>query len=433
MKRVAICTLGCKTNQFESAAMIEQLKAAGYLVVPFTEPSDIYIVNSCTVTARTDAETRRLIRRARRLNPEARIVATGCYAQVSPGELEKMPELDSVLGNQEKQHISALLESTDHCVSDISTISQAEPLKLTSFAEHTRAFLQIQNGCNSFCAYCIVPYARGRSRSVHPDDILRGVRDLTDNGFKEIVLTGIHLGAYGLDLMPSISLTSLVRKIDKAAIVPRLRIGSIEPNEVSDELLQLMSSSQSICPHLHLPLQSGSNSVLSRMGRPYTSDIFRDLTARISAAMPDVFIGADVIAGFPGESETEFEETAQLCESLPFSDLHVFPYSKRPGTRAAGMEGHVPAQIVTERAARLRGIATLKKAAFLERFTGRELDILVQGHNEKTGRCRGLSRNYIATSFPGEKSSVNEEVAVLIRSCSGDVCAGDQSSAFRAS
>ena len=433
MKRVAISTLGCKTNQFESAAMIEQLKAAGYLVVPFTEPSDIYIVNSCTVTARTDAETRRLIRRARRLNPGARIVATGCYAQVSPGELEKMPELDSVLGNQEKQHISALLESTDHSVSDISTISQAEPLKLTSFAEHTRAFLQIQNGCNSFCAYCIVPYARGRSRSVHPDDILRGVRDLTDNGFKEVVLTGIHLGAYGLDLTPAMSLTSLVREIDKAALVPRLRIGSIEPNEVSDELLQLMSTSQSICPHLHLPLQSGSNSVLNRMGRPYSSDVFRDLTTRISAAMPDAFIGADVIAGFPGETEKEFEETARLCESLPFSDLHVFPYSKRPGTRAAGMADHVPAQIVTERAARLRGIATLKKAAFLERFTGRELDILVQGYNEKTGQCRGLSRNYIAASFPGEKSSVNEEVAVLIRSCNGDVCAGESNSTLRAS
>ncbi|MDD2582188.1 MAG: tRNA (N(6)-L-threonylcarbamoyladenosine(37)-C(2))-methylthiotransferase MtaB [Desulfuromonadaceae bacterium] len=424
MKRVAISTLGCKTNQFESAAMIEQLKAAGYLVVPFTEPSDIYIVNSCTVTARTDAETRRLIRRARRLNPEARIVATGCYAQVSPGELEMMPELDSVLGNQEKQNISILLESTDHSVSDIAAISQADPLKLTSFAEHTRAFLQIQNGCNSFCAYCIVPYARGRSRSVSPNDILRGVRDLAANGFKEIVLTGIHLGAYGLDLSPPISLTALVREIDTEFIMPRLRIGSIEPNEVSEELLKLMATSQNICPHLHLPLQSGSDAVLSRMGRPYTSAAFRNLTARISAAMPDAFIGADVIAGFPGETEAEFEETARLCEELPFSDLHVFPYSTRPGTRAAGMPGHVPAHVVTGRAARLRGIAKLKKAAFLERFVGRELDILVQGYDEATGSCRGLSRNYINASFPGKKSHVNEEVAVCVTGNNGDVCTG---------
>ena len=424
MKRVAISTLGCKTNQFESAAMIEQLTAAGYLVVPFTEPSDIYIVNSCTVTARTDAETRRLIRRARRLNPASRIVATGCYAQVAPGELEKMPELDCVLGNQEKQNISDLLESAHHSVSDITAISVAEPLKLTSFAEHTRAFLQIQNGCNSFCAYCIVPYARGRSRSVRTADILQGVRDLAANGFKEVVLTGIHLGAYGLDLPSPTSLTALVQKIEADSIVPRLRIGSIEPNEVSEELLTLMSTSKIICPHLHLPLQSGSDSVLKRMGRPYTAALFRDLVVRISTAIPDAFIGADVIAGFPGETEDEFEETVQLCEELPFSDLHVFPYSSRPGTRASGMPGHLPAHIVTERAARLRGIAKRKKAEFLGRFVGKEIEVLVQGYNDKSDVCRGLSRNYIPASFPGGKSRVNEEVSVMITGCNGDVCTG---------
>ena len=424
MKRVAISTLGCKTNQFESAAMIEQLKAAGYLVVPFTEQSDIYIINSCTVTARTDAETRRLIRRARRLNPSSRIVATGCYAQVAPGELEKMPELDCVLGNQEKQNISALLESTEHSVSDIGAISRAEPLKLTSFAEHTRAFLQIQNGCNSFCSYCIVPYARGRSRSVRPDDILQGMRDLAANGFKEIVLTGIHLGAYGLDLPLPTTLTALVSKIDAGFIVPRLRIGSVEPNEVSEELLSLMAQSKSICPHLHLPLQSGSDSVLNRMGRPYTAELFRNLMARISEAMPDAFIGADVIAGFPGETEAEFDETVQLLEELPFSDLHVFPYSSRPGTRAAGMPEHVPDRIVTKRAARLRSIAKLKKTVFLERFVGKELDLLVHGYNDKSGICRGLSRNYISASFPGEKSLVKEEVSILINRCNEGVCSG---------
>ncbi len=424
MKRVAISTLGCKTNQFESAAMIEQLKAAGYLVVPFTEPSDIYIVNSCTVTARTDAETRRLIRRARRLNPDSRIIATGCYAQVARGELEKMPELDCVLGNQEKQNISNLLESAEHSVSDINAISKAEPLKLTSFAEHTRAFLQIQNGCNSFCAYCIVPYARGRSRSVKTDDILQGVRDLAANDFKEVVLTGIHLGAYGLDLTTPTSLTSLVREIEAECIVPRLRIGSVEPNEVDEELLKLMSTSKSICPHLHLPLQSGSDSVLKRMGRPYTSAFFRILMGQITAAMPDAFIGADVIAGFPAETEEEFEDTIQLLEELPFSDLHVFPYSSRPGTKAAGMPGHVPARIVTERAARLREIAKMKKNMFLERFIGKELKVLVQAYNDKTGSCRGLTRNYISVSFPGEKSLTNKEVTVLVTDSNGEDCSG---------
>ena len=425
MKRVAICTLGCKTNQFESAAMIEQLKAAGYLIVPFTEPSDIYIINSCTVTARTDAETRRLIRRARRLNPNSRIIATGCYAQVAPGELEKMPELDCVLGNQEKLKISDFMESTEYSVSDITVTSQAEPLKLTTFAEHTRAFLQIQNGCNSFCSYCIVPYARGRSRSVRPDDVLQGVRDLAANGFKEVVLTGIHLGAYGLDLPSPTSLTALVGQIDAESIVPRLRIGSIEPNEVSEGLLSLMTGSSSICPHLHLPLQSGSDSVLGRMGRPYTSGFFRDLMSRFSEAMPDAFIGADVIAGFPGETEAEFDETVQLLEDLPFSDLHVFPYSSRPGTRAAGMPGHLLPRIVTERAARLRNIAGRKKRTFLERFIGREQDVLVQGFDSNTALCRGLSRNYVTVACPGEKTFVNSEIIVKILQSDGATCSGE--------
>jgi threonylcarbamoyladenosine tRNA methylthiotransferase MtaB len=424
MKRVAISTLGCKTNQFESAAMTEQLKSAGYRIVPFTEPSDFYIINSCTVTARTDAETRRLIRRVRRLNPKSRIIATGCYAQVAPGELENMPEIDCVLGNQEKLSISSLLNATGCSVSDISHIVTAEPLSLTSFAEHTRAFLQIQNGCNSFCSYCIVPYARGRSRSVATDDILQGMRDLVANGFKEVVLTGIHLGAYGLDLATQTNLTALVGQIDNEHIVPRLRIGSVEPNEVSDELLSLMATSGSICHHLHLPLQSGSDAVLNRMGRAYTSGFFRELVMLISANMPDAFIGADVIAGFPAETEAEFAETIRLLEDLPFSDLHVFPYSRRPGTRAADMPGHLPDRIVTERAARLRAIAARKKAAFLGRFVGKELDILVQGFNEKTGVCRGLSRNYINISFPGTKEMVNEKVSIFVESCDSEVCSG---------
>jgi threonylcarbamoyladenosine tRNA methylthiotransferase MtaB len=425
MKRVAISTLGCKTNQFESAAMVEQLKAAGYVVVPFSEPSDFYIINSCTVTARTDAETRRLIRRARRLNPGSRIIATGCYAQVAPGELEKMPELDCVLGNQEKQNITTLLESSKHSVSNIAAINQAEPLKLTSFAEHTRAFLQVQNGCNSFCSYCIVPYARGRSRSVSPADILLGIRDLAANGFKEIVLTGIHLGAYGLDLPSPTSLTALIRMIDGELIVPRLRIGSVEPNELSDGLLALMAQSPNICPHLHLPLQSGSDSVLQRMGRGYSSTLFRDLVVKISSIMPDAFIGADVIAGFPGETDAEFAETVQLLEELNFSDLHVFPYSSRPGTRAAGMPGHLPAHIVTERAARLREIAELKKRSFLDRFIGHEQKILVQKFDRKTGTCRGLSRNYLVVSFPGEEIFVNREITVKILHSNGTVCSGE--------
>lgn len=424
MKKVAITTLGCKTNQFESAAMIEQLRGAGYQVVPFGDFSDIYIINSCTVTARTDSETRRLIRRARRMNPQARIVATGCYAQVAPGDLEKMPELDGVLGNLEKLDIAALLETADHHVSDISITKEGETLKLTSFAEHTRAFLQIQTGCNSFCTYCIVPFARGRSRSVTLEDALEGVRNLSANGFREIVLTGIHLGAYGLDLNPSLSLTGLVRQIDRDKLVERLRIGSVEPNEVTDELLKLMSESEIICPHLHLPLQSGSDSVLSRMGRHYSSSFFRELIVKIDRALPDAFIGADLIAGFPGESEAEFNDTVKLLEELPLSDLHVFPYSSRSGTRAAGMPDQIPPQIIKERAAILRKIAEQKKGLFLHRFSGRSLQVLTQGYDTKNMIYRGLSRNYIEVSFPGPAGLINQELSVNIEECGGNSCIG---------
>lgn len=420
MKRVAITTLGCKTNQFESAAMILQLEEAGYSIVPFSEVADIYVVNSCTVTSRTDAETRRLIRRARRLNPLSKIVATGCYAQVAQGDLEKMPELDIVLGNREKLEIAALLESTGSRVSDISARQRSEPLKLTSFAEHTRAFLQVQNGCNSFCAYCIVPFARGASQSVPPEDALEGIRRLAANGYKEVVLTGIHLGAYGLDLTEKSSLTELVRKIDNERLVQRLRIGSIEPNEVDDELLKLMAESKIICPHLHLPLQSGSDTVLKRMGRRYSSQFFRDMVEKIITSLPDAFIGADLIAGFPGESNSEFEDTVKLLEDIPFSDLHVFPYSSRKGTRAADMTGHLPPNQIKERAAILRSVAEGKKRGFLERMIGHKLDVLVQGFDSTTRICRGLSRNYCLVSFVGEETYINQELSVNVIGCDGD-------------
>lgn len=414
MKKVAIATLGCKTNQFESAAITEQFTTAGYCIVPFTEPADIYVVNSCTVTARTDSETRRLIRRARRLNPLARIVATGCYAQVSPDELARMPEVDVVLGNAEKLDSSLLSGADENLVSDSATEGTFSPLKLTSFAEHTRAFLQVQNGCNTFCAYCIVPFARGRSRSVAVDEVLEGIRRLTDNGFQEVVLTGIHLGAYGLDLEQQLhTLVGLIRRIIAETDLPRLRIGSVDPNEFTPELLALCEASPRICNHFHIPLQSGSDSVLQRMGRPYTTGFFSSLIEEISASMPDSFIGTDIIAGFPGETAEEFEATCSFVESLPFADLHVFPYSKRPKTRAADMPNHLPPGEIKERAARLRSIAGGKKRAFLEKAVATELTVLVQNHDPSTGIVRGISHNYMECEFPGTSADLNTLCGVI--------------------
>ena len=424
MKTVAIATLGCKTNQFESAAMAEQLTKSGYRLIPFSQPADIYIVNSCTVTAKTDAETRKLVRRARRLNPAARIVATGCYAQVAPGELEQLPELDCVLGNSEKQKIALLVESGGSSVADIAAETAAVPLELSSFSEHTRAFLQVQNGCDAFCSYCIVPYARGRSRSVPPAEIAAGIGRMAEGGHREVVLTGIHLGAYGLDLTPPVTLAGLVRGIATSGQVLRLRLGSIEPNELDDDLLSFLAASPSACRHIHLPLQSGSDAVLTAMGRRYSRAFFRELVERCIRLMPDAFIAADVIAGFPGESEEQFGETLQLITELPLADLHVFPFSSRPGTAAAELPDHLPPAVVNERARRLRELAAAKHAAYLENSIGTEQMMLGQSFDRVRGVVRGLSRTYLQVEYPGDERLLNREVTVRVEGLREGRCVG---------
>ncbi len=425
MTTVAIATLGCKTNQFESAAMSDQLTTAGYRLIPFNQPADIYIINSCTVTARTDAETRKLIRRARRQNPDARIIATGCYAQVAPGDLERIPELDIVLGNREKRTISSLLQSDTSQVSDIMDDTAAAALGLTSFADHTRAFLQIQNGCDSFCSYCIVPYARGASRSVLPGDVLDGIRTMTGNGFREVVLTGIHLGAYGLDLTPPETLTALVRHCVAERVATRLRLGSIEPNELEPELLQLIADSPLLCRHLHLPLQSGSDDVLARMGRRYTRSQFYELIATIIAKVPDIFIGLDLIAGFPGESEGDFFETCRLIEDLPVAGLHVFPFSIRPGTKAATLPGQIAPRIISERARILRTLAVRKQREFLDRTLGTCLSALGQQYDPATETVTGLTGNYIQVRYRGTRELLRSLTTVRIESHDGTLATGN--------
>lgn len=427
MKRVAIATLGCKTNQFESAAITEQFVKAGFRIVPFTEAADIYVINSCTVTARTDSETRRLVRRARRLNAEARIVATGCYAQVSPDELATMPEVDVVLGNSEKLDSALLTDARGTLVAGDPPAGEYHPLQLASFAEHTRAFLQVQNGCNTFCAYCIVPYARGRSRSVPLEEVLEGIRRLTHNGFKEVVLTGIHLGGYGFDLAGGSSLEGLVRAILKETDLPRLRIGSVDPNEFSDELIAVCADSPRICRHFHIPLQSGCDRVLQTMGRPYSTEQYAELLRKISGALPDTFIGTDIIAGFPGETEGEFLATCRFVETLPLADMHVFPYSRRPKTRAAEMPGQIPPGVIKERAALLRETADLKKGAFLRRMIGKKVKVLVQQFDESHGMVRGISDNYLQAEFSGDGSELNQEFIVTVRGVNGEsaICEGE--------
>lgn len=430
MKKVAITTLGCKTNQFESAAMTEALGRVGYQLVPFAEGADIYIVNTCTVTARTDAESRRLIRRASRWNPEGKIVVTGCYAQLAAEELKELPGVALVMGNREKGGVTALLQELEGgvprvVVAEIAQEREMAPLALESFAEHTRAFLQVQNGCNSFCAYCIVPYARGRSRSVPFTEVLDGIAGLSGRGFCEVVLTGIHLGAYGLDLDPGTDLLGLLRAVESGKVVRRLRVGSVEPNEISAEFVCFMTDSTVVCPHLHLPLQSGSATVLQRMGRRYGPETVHTLVAGLAALMPDISVGFDVIAGFPGETEAEHRETCELIRSLPVAYLHVFPYSSRPGTKAASMPDHISPAVIKIRAEELRKIGEEKKRSFATRFVGRELHTLVQGE-AGPGVMTGITRNYLSVTFNAPAAIRGEEREVRITDVNPDgSCIGE--------
>ena len=423
MKKVAVTTLGCKTNQFESAAIAESVRNKGFMIVPFTDFADIYIINTCTVTAKSDAESRRLIRRARRQNGCARIVVTGCYAQLAYEEIRHFPGVSHVLGNNEKKGIAGLLEIIEDeqvvMVSGFTHDQQVDGVMLETFAEHTRAFLQVQNGCDAFCSYCIVPYVRGPSRSVTLDDAVEGVRTFAEKGFKEVVLTGIHLGMYGHDLNPATSLLDLLCAIEKRSSITRLRIGSLEPGEISDGLIDYLSTSGMCCPHLHIPLQSGDDQVLSRMNRHYTTRFYHDVIERLLKAVPDICLGTDVIVGFPGESEREFENTLSYLESLPLAYFHVFPFSPREQTPAAKMPGKVHGSVIKERVKTLRKVSDDKKEAYFKKFLGRELQVLVQ-EKGPGGSFKGLSRNYIPVRMAGNDFSINSEVRVKVREISKD-------------
>jgi threonylcarbamoyladenosine tRNA methylthiotransferase MtaB len=401
-RTVSIATLGCKTNQFESAAMEERLREAGYRPIPFEEGADLVIVNTCSVTAATDAQSRNLIRRARRANPACRVVVTGCYAQVDPAALAALPGVSLVLGNDEKKDFLRLLEgeASSVVVSDIRQATEAVPLELNAFSERSRAFVQIQNGCDAFCSYCIIPYARGASRSVSPEKVLEQVRRLTAGGYPEVVLTGIHIGGYGRDLAPKTSLPGLLRRLETETAVSRLRLGSVEPTEIPVELVEAVATSQVLCPHFHIPLQAGSDAVLGRMNRHYTTGFFRSLAEAIRRRIPDAAIGLDVIAGFPGETDAEFTETCRLIEDLPVTHLHVFPFSRRPGTPAADMPHQVPGDVAKGRAARLRALGEEKNRAFAADFIGRTLELVVEG-GKTDGLYKGLSRNYLTVFFSG--------------------------------
>lgn len=399
----SIHTLGCRSNQYDTSAIEDELCSGGLMLVPFTTPADACIINTCTVTGKTDAQSRQAIRKARRLNPESLIIVTGCYAQVSAKEVAEIEGVDFVLGNPEKDQVLKYLQKgrkmgrTEGRVA-VGPSEEGTPLSLRagSIASRTRANLKVQDGCDRRCTYCIIPLARGRSKSLPMETILNEIENLTRKGFKEFVFTGIHLGGWGADLTNKPSFASLLRKIEERGFPARFRISSIDPDEVTDELIELIKDAKTICNHLHMPVQSGSDSVLKLMGRPYTASYFRDRVERIARLIPSISIGTDIITGFPGESDKEFEETRALIETLPLSYLHIFPYSKRKGTPAASFPNQVHGTTIKERSTILREIDKMKRTQFHLGFVGSKMSVLVEGSRDKrTGLAKGRSSNYI--------------------------------------
>lgn len=418
--KIGIATLGCKVNQYESALLAQKLYSKEYSIVPFSSFADIYIINTCTVTARADFQSRQLIRRALKNNENAKIIITGCYAQISPEDILKVNGALIILGNKQKNIIPDIIENDENIISEnynknTSIYSGADHIQLNKFMGHTRAFLKIQDGCDSFCSYCIIPYARGEKKSMPPELAINSIKNFIANGYREIVLTGIHLGAYGQDLLPLTNLSALLEKITKINSAARFRLSSIEPIEITNDILCLLKTNDIFCPHLHIPLQSGDDNILCLMKRNYDSSFYRDLIEKITSLLDNVAIGVDVIVGFPGEGEKEFKNTYRFLQNLPIAYLHVFPYSERPLTAASKLSPKIPVKTVKERSLLLRELSAKKREAFASRFLGKKLLVLVEkSKDNKTGLFKGFSENYITVLLEnGDTSLINKIVPVI--------------------
>jgi threonylcarbamoyladenosine tRNA methylthiotransferase MtaB len=424
--RFAIATLGCKVNQYDSAMIEARLQALGMERGEFDATADVFIVNTCTVTDRADAESLRIARRARRLNSRARVIMTGCLAQASPEVLARAREVDAVvglarLGDLEQAAVGGATERV--MVTDLRREQAVIELGAVTLEGHTRAFLKLQEGCDQFCTFCIVPFSRGRSRSVEPRRVMAALDELAERGFKEVILSGVHLGGYGKDLEPSIGLDALLEMIAERSPVARVRISSLDPEELSDRIIAIVAQSDKFCPHLHLPLQAGEDSILARMRRRYAVAYFRDRLDRVIEALPDAAIGTDLIVGFPGETAAHFAAYLKFVESLPLSYFHVFPYSVRAGTTAAKFGDRVKPEEIKRRAAAMRELGEQKRRAFARRFHGSRLRVLFE-EADAGGHLHGYSRNYIRVSARGDAALCNQEVEVEASFAEGAQLAG---------
>lgn len=418
MKTVAFHTLGCKVNQVETEQIKEELMHIGYRVVDFNQPADLYIINTCTVTHVSDRKSRAMIRRALKTNPQATVVVTGCLAEVDAEQVARMKGVQWVIGNRDKYRIAELVDPTP---SDRSSTIIREPIGRDdaiapvlyhSWHERTRGFVKVQDGCESYCTYCIVPYTRGPVRSKDPDHVVQEVRRMVEMGYREIVLTGIHTGQYGKS-MEGWSLERLVNEVlNRVPGDYRIRLSSIELGEVSDGLIELMRCEPRLCRHLHIPLQSGSDPVLKRMGRRYTGADYQRRIEYILQRIPAIGIAADVMVGFPGETDQEFDDTFRLLQAVPLLDLHVFKYSPRPGTPAASYPDQIDERLKAVRSRKLLELARHKHRALLESMKGTTLTVLVEKCQQES--CSGYSDNYINVEFSSPHDLCGRLVEVVL-------------------
>lgn len=410
MKTVAFHNLGCKVNSYEMDAMLQDLRRHGYTIVPFEEKADIYIVNTCTVTNMADRKSRQMLHKAKKTNPEGIVVAVGCYVQADTEGVRADDAVDLMIGNNRKKDLVAILEQymegiDTESVIDINHTNEYEEMRLTGTQEHTRAYIKIQDGCNQFCSYCMIPYARGRVRSRRKEDIIGEIRGLVQAGYQEFVLTGIHISSYGVDFhkegIPDENLLSLMQAIDRLEGVKRLRLGSLEPRIITEEFAKGIAALEHICPHFHLSLQSGCEETLKRMNRHYTPEQFYAGVELLRRTFEHPAITTDVIVGFPGETEEEFEITRSFLEKVSFYEMHIFKYSKRKGTRAAVMENQVPEPVKTERSNVLLEMEERDSAKFREYYLGKEVEVLFEEKKEMAGKeyWIGHTKEYVKVAL----------------------------------
>jgi threonylcarbamoyladenosine tRNA methylthiotransferase MtaB len=408
MKTAAFCTLGCKVNQYETEAMEELFRAAGYEIVSFSDKAEVYVINTCSVTSTGDSKSRRMIRRARKTNPESVIAVTGCYAQTSPEEVLAIEGVNLVLGTQDRKRIVEKVEAlnTNEKVNDVFDIMHThdfEELNITRYEHRTRAFIKIQDGCSQFCSYCIIPYARGPVRSRKEQEILDEIASLTKNGFTEFILTGIHVASYGKDLECT-SLEQLINKVDKIEGVRRIRMSSIEPMTLDRDFVEAIRGAKKLCPHFHISLQSGCDETLKRMNRHYTTEQYAEIVKGLREAFADAAITTDIMTGFPGETDEEFAKTEEFVRSTAFADAHVFQYSQRKGTPAAKRTDQVKPEVKEARSKRIIEITTASRNEFLSRFVGTKTEVLFE-QPAKDGYFEGKTANYITVH-----AKTNEEL-----------------------